>query len=188
MERAVRGHHRRGRHDALEIILADISITVGGKAVNNGSAVEWAAGANSVKIEVTAAVRRFPHAAPPPFRSALPVSARYSCFQTHPARRPWHSARTPSAGCAAGRPHCADLPHDRRRRGGIPPGARAGRTVCPAVCRTKAGHQPAVPGQAGRGSSQPADFIVRCRIVPCDIEVVFQICQKPGRDILPCWG
>lgn len=34
---------------------ADISITVGGKAVNNGSAVEWAAGANSVKIEVTAA-------------------------------------------------------------------------------------------------------------------------------------
>lgn len=34
---------------------ADISITVGGKEVNNGSAAEWAAGANTVKIDVTAA-------------------------------------------------------------------------------------------------------------------------------------
>ncbi len=34
---------------------ADISITVGDKVLNNGSAAEWAAGANSVKIEVTAA-------------------------------------------------------------------------------------------------------------------------------------
>ena len=34
---------------------ADISITVGGKKVNNGSAAEWAAGANTVKIDVTAA-------------------------------------------------------------------------------------------------------------------------------------
>lgn len=34
---------------------ADISITVGGKEVNNGSAAEWATGANTVKIDVTAA-------------------------------------------------------------------------------------------------------------------------------------
>lgn len=34
---------------------ADISITVGGKEVNNGSAAEWATGANTVKVDVTAA-------------------------------------------------------------------------------------------------------------------------------------